>query len=90
MVRLVRGRPLLHIFMVKSNEAVNKSAPRSVELFTIRTKKNASVELALRGLLNNSRLPISAVVLHRFWKAMNFVSRLPASVRLNSSAEPLR
>jgi hypothetical protein len=60
MVRLVRGRPLLHIFMVKSNEAVNKSAPRSVELFTIRTKKNASVELALCGLLNNSRLPISA------------------------------
>jgi hypothetical protein len=61
MVRLVRGRPLLHIFMVKSNQTLNKSAPASAELFTIRTKKKARVQLALCGLLNNSGLPISAV-----------------------------
>jgi hypothetical protein len=66
MVRRVRGRPVLQIFMVKSNQALNKSAPGRAELFTIRTQQNASVPLALSGLLNNSGLPISAAVLRRF------------------------
>lgn len=60
MVRQVRSRPLLQIFTVKVSQALNKSAPGAAELFTIRTQQNASVQLALSGLLNNSGLPISA------------------------------
>jgi hypothetical protein len=65
MVRLVRGRPVLQIFMMRSIQALNKSAPGPAELFTIQTQQNASVDLALSGLLNNSGLPISAAVLCR-------------------------
>jgi hypothetical protein len=66
MVRLVRGRPVLQIFMMRSIQALNKSAPGPAELFTIQTQQNASVDLALSGLVNNSGLPISAAVLCRF------------------------
>src|SRR2546428_1925997 len=66
MVRQVRGCPVLQIFMVKSNQALNKSAPGPAELFTIRTQQSEGVDLALSGLLNNSGLPISAVTCHRF------------------------
>ena len=65
-VRLVRSRPLLQNFIVKLSQALNKSAPDAAELFTIRMQQNASVELALYGLLNNSGLPISAAVFRRY------------------------
>ena len=66
MVRQVRGCPVLQIFMVKSNQALNNSAPGPAELFTIRTQQSEGMDLALSGLLNNSGLPISAAVLRRF------------------------
>jgi hypothetical protein len=82
MVRLVRGRPVLQIFMMRSIQALNKSAPGPAELFTIQTQQNASVDLALSGLVNNSGLPISAAVLRRFHLR-------PAAGKLLFPAQPL-
>jgi hypothetical protein len=60
-VRQIRDRPLLQIFIIQAGQAVNKSPPGAAELFTIGIQSIASVELALCRLLNNSGLPISAM-----------------------------